>query len=475
MQELVTELHQLEEKLKQGGGKQQADAQHLQHKLTARERIDLLVDPETPLQEIGLLIGHDCGPGHTPGGGVVTVIARIEGRPAVIVANDPTVDGGAWNGDTVHKILRAQEIAMRCRIPVVYLVDAMSSHTPDAGGVFPGEYGAARVYYHSALMRRKLRVAQIAAVLGPCVGASALLAALSDVILMAEKNGSLSLTEGNGRNCSAEMHTRQSGVAHYTAADDEECLQVIRQKFREFAPPIDRPRGVEPPKSVEGIGALMPEDHRKPYEIEEVLARVFDGDDFLEFQAEYAPEILCANARLNGRAVALIANRRGVLRAAGNARVGGVLYPESAKKVAYFIENAERNRWPLLYLQDVSGFLPGAEANSQGIIREVAQMIESMACTTVPKIVLTLNHAIGGGYHAMAGQGFDPDLTFAWPTARIGAEDAADRSDLLDAKFAAARGHVDAIIDPRDTRAVLDFALEVTACGSRAPLVLETL
>ena len=155
--------------------------------------------------------------------------------------------------------------------------------------------------------------------------------------------------------------------------------------------------------------------------------------------------------------------------------MGGVIYPESAKKVTYFIENSERNRWPLIFLQDVSGFLPGADANSQGIIREVAEMIEAMACAAVPKIVLTLNHAIGGGYHAMAGQGFDPDFTLAWPTARIGAEDVADRPDRLGAKFAAAHGHVDAIIDPRDTRRVLDFALEVAACGSRTPLVLETL
>ena len=241
--------------------------------------------------------------------------------------------------------------------------------------------------------------------------------------------------------------------------------------------------------------ASLPADHRLPYEIEEVIFRIFDGADYAEFQPEYAPEMLCADARLSGRPVSIIANRRGFLKAQGRPRIGGIIYAESARKVAYFVETSERLGHPLIYLQDVSGFMVGPEAEREGIIRAGAEMVETMSCATVPKIVLTLNHASGAGYYAMAGQGFDPNFTFNWPTARIGVmegesavlalysaelekykgaplpeelRDAIDktRADYerwLDARYAAARGHCDAVIDPLDTRQVLTFALEASA------------
>ena len=254
----------------------------------------------------------------------------------------------------------------------------------------------------------------------------------------------------------------------------------------------------------------MPADHRSPYDMHELLSRILDAEDYLEFQPAYAPEFLCANARLSGYPIAVVANRRGFLKTSGGPRIGGIVYTESARKVAYFVENAERHRIPLLYVQDVSGFMVGVEAESEGIIRAGAEMVETMACATVPKVVLTINHASGAGYYAMAGQGFDPNFTFAWPTARIGvmegdsavkaihgpeldklqregkapAEDLqrriektrADYERWLDAKYAAARGHADALIDPLTTRSVLAFALEAAVqSGPTEHLALQML
>ena len=411
---------------------------------------------------------------------------------------------------------------MRNRIPIVYLVDSAGVNLPYQDGIFPGEYGAARIFYYNSLMRRKLRVPQIAAVMGPCIAGGAYLPALSDVIIMVEHTSFMGLGGPNlvkgaiGQLIDSEtlggaqMHTTTSGVAHYSAHDDEACIEIIRQKFREFPEAPPSPRGVQPPKPAEGLYDLLPPNHRKPYDMESVIACIFDGDDFLEFQPDHAPEMMCANARLSGRPVALIANRRGLLKTDDGPRIGGILYTESARKVAYFVENAERHGTPLIYLQDVSGFMVGMAEESEGIIRAGAQMVESMACATVPKIIVTLNHASGAGYYAMAGQGFDPNFTFSWPTARIGVMEGdaaveaihgpelakfkesrqpipaelaqrvektrADYERWLDAKHAAARGHVDGIIDPIETRRVLSFALDACLYNNpRKHLVLETL
>jgi acetyl-CoA carboxylase carboxyltransferase component len=522
MKQLVESLLELEERLRLGGGSKKIEKQHGDGKLTARERISQLVDRGSMFLEIGLLVAHDQYEGQAPAAGVVTGIGKIEGRPAVIVANDATVKAGAWWPETITKILRAQEIAMRNRAPIVYLVDSAGVNLPYQDGIFPGQYGAARIFYYNSLMRRKLHVPQIAAVMGPCIAGGAYLPALSDVIIMVDGTSFMGLGGPNlvkgavGQVVDAEslggarLHTASSGVAHFMAKDDSACLELIRQKFRALPSPQPPPKGSQPPKPAEGLYDLMPPDHRMPYNIEEAIERVFDGDDFLEFQPDYAPEMLCAEAKLSGRPVALIANRRGFLKTGIGARIGGIIYPESSRKVAYFVENAERNNVPLIYLQDVSGFMVGVDAEREGIIRAGAEMVETMACSTVPKIVLTLNHASGAGYYAMAGQGFDPNFTFGWPTARIGVMEGdsavqavhgpeleklksegqpvpaelkqriektrADYERWLDARHAAARGHMDAIIDPLETRRVLTFAIEV-ACtsGHRQHLVLETL
>jgi len=519
---LTQELHELEKKIRQGGGPQKAAKQHSEGKWTARERIQHLTDSGALFLEIGLLVAYDKYEGQAPAAGVITGVGLIEGRPAVIVANDATVKAGAWWPETITKILRAQEIAMRNRIPIVYLVDSAGVNLPLQDGIFPGQYGAARIFYYNSLMRRRLRIPQIAAVMGPCIAGGAYLPALSDVIIMVEKTSFMGLGGPNlvkgavGQVTDAEslggatMHTSVSGVAHYRAKNDEACLSLIRDQFRTLPAPPPPHHGNPPKLESEGLYDLLPADHRLPYQMETLLDHILDAGDFLEFQPDYAPEFLCATARLNGRPIGVIANRRGFLKTQAGPRIGGIVYTESARKVAYFVENAERHRLPLLYVQDVSGFMVGVEAETAGIIRAGAEMVESMACATVPKIILTVNHASGAGYYAMAAQGFDPNFTFSWPTARIGvmegdsaiqaiygpeldrckaegrpvpaeleakiARTRADYERWLDAKYAAARGHCDAIIDPVETRRVIDFAFDV-ACSNPRPehLPLELL
>jgi 3-methylcrotonyl-CoA carboxylase beta subunit len=522
MRHLVEDLQALEERLRQGGGQKKIDKQHQDGKLTARERIAHLLDPGSMFLEVGLLVAHDKYEGQAPSVGVVTGIGKIEGRPAVIVANDATVKAGSWWPETIPKILRAQEIAMRNRVPIVYLVDSSGLNLPYQDGVFPGQYGASRIFYYNSLMRRKLHVPQIAAVMGPCIAGGAYLPALSDAIIMVDGTSFMGLGGPNlvkgavGQIVDAEslggarMHTKTSGVAHFMAKDDPACLEMIRQKFRAMPAPAAAPKGTPPPKPAEALYDLMPPDHRLPYNVETAIECIFDGDDYLEFQPEHSPEMICAEAKLAGRPIALIANRRGFLKTEGGPRIGGIIYTESARKVAYFVENAERNGTPLIYLQDVSGFMVGVDVEREGIIRAGADMVETMASATVPKITLTMNHASGAGYYAMASQGFDPHFTFGWPTARIGvmegdsavqavhgpelekykssgepvpeelkqriAKTRADYERWLDARHAAARGHVDALIDPLETRRVLAFALEITTANNpRRHLALETL
>jgi 3-methylcrotonyl-CoA carboxylase beta subunit len=518
MRHLVETLQKLEKKLREGGGAKRIEKQHSSGKLTARERIERLIDPKSRFIEVGLLVAYDMYEGQAPAAGVVTGFGKIEGRPAVIVANDATVKAGAWWPETITKILRAQEIAMRNRIPIVYLVDSAGVNLPYQDGIFPGQYGAGRIFFYNSLMRRKLRVPQIAAVMGPCIAGGAYLPALSDVIIMVKNTSFMGLGGPNlvkgatGQSIDQEslggahLHNAKSGVAHYVAKNDEDCIDMIRARFRQLPAPVAAPAATEAASPVEGLDSILPADHRLPYNVEEVLSCIFDRKDFIEFQAEFAPEMLCANALLNGHPVAVIANRRGFLKP----RIGGIIYTETARKVAYFVEAAERAGTPLIYIQDVSGFMVGSEAEGEGIIRAGAEMVEAMSCASVPRIVLTINHASGAGYYAMAGQGFDPNFTFSWPTARIGVMEGesavkalysveldklkksgepvpaelkesidrtrADYERWLDAKYAAARGHCDAIIDPRESREILTQALEVTLNRPRATaLALETL
>lgn len=513
LRELTDEYRALESKLKLGGGPSKIEKIHKQGKLTARERIELLLDPATYSQEIGLLVAYDEYEGQAPAAAVVTVVGKIEGRECVVVANDATIKAGAWYPETIKKILRAQEIAMRNRVPIVYLVDSAGVNLPYQGGVFPGQYGAARIFYYNSIMRHYLKVPQISAVMGMCVAGGAYLPALSDVILMVEGTsfmglGGANLVKGatgqtidNETLGGAMTHNAISGVAHYRTKDDKECLAKIRQLIGELPHGVPASAGrttmKKPAKArTQSLYDILPSDHRAPYDMHAVLDCILDGE-IDEFQPDFAKEMICGTAKLGGTTVGVIANSRGMSKPAKKGetpRFGGIVYTESAEKTAYFIENCDRHDTPLLFVQDVSGFMVGAEAEHSGIIRAGARFVEAMATAKVPKIVLTVNHASGAGYYAMAGQGFDPDFIFSLPTGRMGVmegdsavqaifgtqldklkkdgkePDAALEAEMekvretydreLDAKHAAARGLVDAIVTPENVRDSLILALE---------------
>lgn len=513
MEALAAELTALEARLREGGGPKRIAKQHEDGKLTARERIGLLLDPRTRFQEIGLLVAHDRYDGQAPGAGVVTGLGTVAGREVVVVANDATVKAGSWWPETITKILRAQEVAMRCRVPILYLVDSAGVNLPYQGGVFPGQYGASRIFYYNSIMRRYLKVPQIAAVMGPCIAGGAYLPALSDVILMVEGTSFMGLGGPNlvkgatGQTTDAETlggaytHNAISGVAHYRVADDRACVAKIRELVKGLprtptALPVTDAKA--PARPERDLYDVLPGDHRQPYEMREVLRCILDGGELDEFQADYAPEMICGTARLCGIPVGVIANARGMLKDphGGRPKFGGIVYADSADKVAFFIETMSRHGTPILFLQDVSGFMVGVDAEHSGIIRAGARFVEAMATATVPKLVLTLNHASGAGYYAMAGQGFEPDFIFSWPTGRMAVMEGdsavgalfgtqldelkkqgkapdealkakidavrADYEHQLDAKFAGARGFVDAVILPEDTRAALSLALRAS-------------
>ena len=510
LRELSEQLLQLEAKLRRGGGPDKIDRQHQQGKLTARERIELLLDKGSYSQEIGLLVAFDQYEGGAPAAGVVTVVGRVEGREVVVVANDATVKAGSWWPETIKKILRAQEVAMRSRVPIIYLVDSAGVNLPYQGGVFPGQYGASRIFYYNSIMRRYLKVPQISAVMGPCIAGGAYLPALSDIIIMVEGTsfmglGGANLVKGatgqtidNETLGGARTHNELSGVAHYRVPDDQTCIEKIREFVSELPKPANAlsvEAGGEPLRPADELYEIIPEDHRQPYDVRKLLECLIDDGHLDEFQADYAKEMITGHARICGIQVGVIANHRGMVRMPGGKppRFGGIIYTESAEKVAYFIETCTRHQTPLLFVQDVSGFMVGPDAEHSGIIRAGAKFVEAMATATVPKIVLTVNHASGAGYYAMAGQGFDPDFIYSWPTGRMGvmegdsAVQAVFGSQLeklkkngespdaelteemdkvretydmeLDAKYAAARGFVDAVITPETTRPALELAL----------------
>jgi acetyl-CoA carboxylase carboxyltransferase component len=511
LRELTAELQELEARLRLGGGPDKIEKQHSQGKLTARERIARLLDKDSYAQEIGLLVAYDQ---YAPAAGVVTVVGRVQQREVVIVANDATVKAGSWWPETIKKILRAQEAAMRAHVPIIYLVDSAGVNLPYQGGVFPGQYGASRIFYYNSIMRRYLKIPQISAVMGPCIAGGAYLPALSDVIVMVEGTsfmglGGANLVKGatgqtidNETLGGARAHNELSGVAHYRVPDDAACITKIREFVSELpispSNPVPILPSVEAARPASDLYDIIPAEHKQPYNARHLLECLLDGGHLDEFQADYAKEMVTGHARIRGIQVGVIANNRGMIRPPGGGppRFGGIIYTESAEKAAYFIETCNRRHTPLVFIQDVSGFMVGPEAEHSGIIRAGARFVEAMATALVPKIVLTVNHASGAGYYAMAGQGFDPDFIFSWPTGRMGvmegdsAVQAVFGSQLdklkrnvqkpseeleaemnqvretyemeLDAKYAAARGFVDAVIIPENTRDALELSLRTS-------------
>jgi len=506
MAALGEDLVALRGRLRLGGGTERIRRQRERGKLTARDRLHLLLDRGTTWAEVGLLVAHDRYEGNAPGAGVVTGVGVVSGREVVVVANDATVKAGSWWPETIGKMLRAQEIAMRCRIPIIYLVDSAGVNLPYQGGVFPGQYGAARIFYYNSIMRRYLRIPQFAAVMGPCIAGGAYLPALSDVILMVEGTSFMGLggpnlvkgatgqTVGREELGGAAVHTGVSGVAHYRCTDDEHCLARLRELVADLpagTPGRQAPGGrahTPPSRPAADLYELLPDDHRHPYDMNAVLEVLLDGEGLAEFQPDHGTELICGTGTLSGLRVAVVANRRGMIRdrRGGAPRFGGIIYTESAEKAAYFIDTVNRRGIPILFVQDVSGFMVGPEAEHSGIIRAGARFVEAMATAVVPKLVLTLNHASGAGYYAMAGQGFDPDFILTLPTGRMGVMEGASAvtalfgSELdrlreegkepgaqlearmegvraeydrqLNATFAAARGFVDAVVLPEELR-----------------------
>jgi 3-methylcrotonyl-CoA carboxylase beta subunit len=515
LRSLTQEYQELAARLEQGGGAARVEKMHQQGKLSPRERVRLLLDADSPWLELGLLVAYDQYDGQAPGAGVITGIGVVEGRETVVVVNDATVKAGSWWPETIRKILRAQEVAMRQRIPIVYLVDSAGVNLPYQGGVFPGQYGAARIFYYNSIMRRYLHVPQISAVMGSCIAGGAYLPALSDVIFMVEGTSFMGLGGPNlvkgatGQTIDAESlggaktHTELSAVAHYRATDDQDCLRRVREyiarlpRLQDIAHRLVSAR--PPARPPTDLYDILPQDHRLSYDMRQVLACLLDAGELDEFQPDVAREMLCGHAHIEGRPVAVIANQRGVIKGqpGERPRFGGIVYTGSAEKVAYFIETANRERLPILFIQDVSGFMVGPEAEQSGIIRAGARFVEAMATAIVPKIVLTVNHASGAGYYAMAGQGFDPDFILSWPTGRMGVMEGesavmavhgaeidkarregrepsrevqasmgsmrTDYEQQLDAKYAGARGFVDAILTPEETRDQVAFTLRIAA------------
>ncbi|MDB4887332.1 MAG: carboxyl transferase [Gemmatimonadetes bacterium] len=521
LRELSAETRALEARLRLGGGKDRIEKQHQQGKLSARERVEGLLDAGSRFIELGLLVAYDQYDGQAPGAGVVTGLGLVHGRPVIVVANDATVKAGSWWPETIKKILRAQEAAMRCRIPIVYLVDSAGVNLPYQGGVFPGQYGASRIFYYNSIMRRYLRIPQLAAVMGQCIAGGAYLPALSDLIVMVKGSSFMGLGGPNlvkgatGQSIDGETlggavtHTQVSGVAHYAVDDDRACLEKLRElifaipRSGQPAGPLvgaggDGPVSPAPAPRADALYDLLPSDHRMSYDMHRVLEVLVDDGKLVEFQEHLAREMICGDARIDGIPVGVIANQRGLIkgRPGEKPRFGGILYAESAEKVAYFIERCDRQGIPLLFVQDVSGFMVGPESEHAGVIRSGARFVEAMATARVPKLVLTVNHASGAGYYAMAGQGFDPDFIFSWPTGRMAvmegesavqavhgpaiAKAAAEKRPLdpeiqkavdemradyeaqLDARYAGARGFIDAIVYPEETREVISLALRAS-------------
>lgn len=512
LRQLSDAVRVVEAKVREGGGAEKAAKEHARGKLTARERVAGLCDPDAPFLELGLLVAYDQYDGQAPAAGVITGVGLVHGREVVVVANDATVKAGSWWPETIRKILRAQEFAMRCRLPIVYLVDSAGVNLPYQGGVFPGQYGAARIFYYNSVMRRHLRIPQLAAVMGPCIAGGAYLPALSDVIVMVRGTSFMGLGGPNlvkgatGQTIDGETlggastHTAVSGVAHYSADDDPHCLRMLRDMIARLpganhAAQHADVATVPPSRTPESLYDVLPTDHRMSYDMHHVLDAIVDAGSVMEFQADLAKEVICADARIEGIAVGVISNQRGLIkgRPGEKPRFGGIIYAESAEKVAFFVDRCDRQGIPILFVQDVSGFMVGPEAEHEGIIRAGARWVEAMATACVPKLVLTVNHASGAGYYAMASQGFDPDLILSWPSGRMAVMEgdsavaavhgptldalkkagatpsdelqqsiASMRDDYeqqLDAKYAAARGFADAIVYPEDTRPLLALAL----------------
>ncbi|MBA2330548.1 MAG: acyl-CoA carboxylase subunit beta [Flavisolibacter sp.] len=508
LQKLIDIRNERLQKIFEGGGKKSIAKQKERNKLTARERINYLVDKGSSFIEIGAFAGYEMyeEQGGCPAGGTVAGVGYVSGRQCVIVANDQTVKAGAWFPITGKKNLRMQEISMQNNLPVIYLVDSAGVFLPMQDEIFPDKEHFGRIFFNNAQMSAR-GINQIAAVMGACVAGGAYLPIMSDEVLMVEGAGSIYLagpylvkaaigedvdTETLG---GAVTHTEISGIADYKFKTEEECLDQVKRLMDKLGEKenagFNRQKSKKPKSDVEDLYNIVSTQSVKPYDMMEVIKCIVDESEFDQYKEEYGKTIICGYGRIDGWAVGIVANQRKIVKSKkGEMQMGGVIYNDSADKAARFILNCNQKKIPLVFLQDVTGFMVGSRSEHAGIIKDGAKMVNAVANSVVPKITIIIGNSYGAGNYAMCGKAYDPRFIYAWPTAKIavmGGEQAAktllqiqvaamkskgevvsqeDESKLLNEikdryekqtspYYAAARLWVDAIIDPVETRTVI--------------------
>ena len=512
MKMLLSDMRQRLQKIYEGGGKKAIQKQKEKNKLTPRQRIEYLTDKDEPFIEIGAFAGFKMydEQGGCPAGGTVAGVGYVSGRQCVIVANDQTVKAGAWFPITGKKNLRMQEISMENHLPIIYLVDSAGVFLPMQDEIFPDKEHFGRIFYNNARMSA-MGITQIAAVMGPCVAGGAYLPIMSDETLMVEGNGSIFLAgpylvkAAIGEDIDAETlggadtHTEISGIADYKFKTEQECMdhikRVISMLGKKEKAGFDRIAPASPKKDPNELFGLTPADG-KPYDIIDIIERIVDNSDFEQFKEDYGKTIVCGYGRIDGWAVGIVANQRKIVKTKkGEMQLGGVIYNDSADKGARFILNCNQKKIPIIFLQDVTGFMVGSRSEHAGIIKDGAKMVNAVANSVVPKITIIIGNSYGAGNYAMCGKAYGPRFIYAWPTAKIavmGGDQAAktllqiqvntmkakgrevspeeeqkllseiiNRYDLQTSPYyAAARLWVDDIIDPMQTRTVISAAIE---------------
>lgn len=511
--QLLYKLKEHEKQVKLGGGQKKIESHHKKGKLTARERINYLIDKGSEFLEVGLFAGEGMYEevGGCPSAGVVTGIGYVQDRQCVIVANDATVKAGAWFPITAKKNLRAQEIAMENRLPIIYLVDSAGVFLPMQDEIFPDKEHFGRQFRNNAKMS-SMGIVQIAAIMGSCVAGGAYLPIMSDEAVIVDKTGSIFLAGSylvkaavgeeidNETLGGATTHCEISGVTDNKFENDEACLDYIRSILDKIGSyekaGFDRTEPAPPREDENDIYGIFPSDRVKPYDTKDIVKRLVDKSEFDEYKALYGKTIVCAYARIDGWAIGIVANQRQVVKnKKGEMQMGGVIYSDSADKAARFIMNCNQRKIPLVFLQDVSGFMVGSKAEHGGIIKDGAKMVNAMANSTVPKFTIVMGNSYGAGNYAMCGKAYDPKLIYAWPTAQIAVMSGASAAKtLLQIKvatlkakgeeiteeaenkllkeitdkynqelnplYAASRLWVDGIIDPLETRKVISMGIE---------------
>lgn len=510
---LVAQLKKRLGQVEMGGGQKKIDKEHSKGKLTARERINLLIDKNSETIEIGAFAGWDMYEeyGGCPAGGVVVIIGYIKGRQCVIVANDATVKAGAWFPITGKKNLRAQEIAMENHLPIIYLVDSAGVFLPLQDEIFPDKEHFGRIFRNNAVMSSQ-GIIQISAIMGSCVAGGAYLPIMSDEAMIVDKTASIFLagpylvkaaigeSTDNETLGGATTHCEISGVTDYKAVNDEDAIQRIRNIVDKIGENpkagFNRKETVKPERNLEDVYGILPDSRQKPYNMREMISVLTDGDTFEEYKESYGQTIVCGYARIDGWSVGIVANQREVVKnKKGEMQFGGVIYSDSADKAARFIMNCNQKKIPLVFLQDVTGFMVGSRSEHGGIIKDGAKMVNAMSNSVVPKFTIVLGNSYGAGNYAMCGKAYDPRLIVSWPSARLAVmggaqaskvllqiekaskkakgeeiDPAAEKamlkkiSDRYDAQtspyYAASRIWVDAIIDPVDTRKWISMGIE---------------